>query len=158
MSGTKELFWQHGKVLVILLIFSAVAITLLGNGKLLKMESNKSNAISSLMPITINTIREDLPQDSSMLLSFPVLMKNLFYLLVLVSLLLAGYHTKLAFVGRMPTSEDERKLAVYIVLAREHGFSDADIMERLIMAGWDYTSAEKATNNQQFSTEPQRKL
>jgi len=162
MSDTKEVFWQHLKVMAILLVFTAVAIALISSGKLVKGKAliAPSNAITSF------AVSESQKQT---VVALPTstgspangLMKNLVYLLVLVGVLLAGSQARFMLGGRMPKTQDEEKLLQYIVLARENGFGEGDIIERLVMAGWESGQVERtmdSVNAKQPMAPPQRKL
>ena len=162
MSDTKEAFWQHMKVMAILLVFTAVAIALISGGKLV----NGKTLIAPSNAITSFAVSES-PKQSPAALPVPAgsslngVMKNLAYLFVLIGVLLAGSQAKFMLGGRLPKTQDEEKLLQYIVLARENDFDNADIIERLVLAGWEYGHVEKAMDGidaKQSMPPPQRKL
>ncbi|GEM_PF-6824409 len=160
MSDTKDVVWQHLKVMAILLVFTAVAIALISSGKLIKGKAliAPSNAITSFAVSENQKQAAAIPTPVGS--SFKGLMKNLVYLLVLVGVLLAGSQARFMLGGRMPKTQDEEKLLQYIVLARENGFGEGDIIERLVMAGWESGQVERTMDsvNTKQPIAPQRKL
>lgn len=147
--STKEVMWQHGRVLLILVIFTAAAVTLLYDGEFPKLKANDSLAENA---ITVNAIFVGNNASALHTLAktpITTVFKNMLYVMVLVGLILAGYYSKLVLVGRLPKSPDEERLLQYIILARENGFDNADIMERLVTSGWEYGNVEKAIDTVQ---------
>lgn len=131
MSGIQETVRQHAKVIAILVVFTASAVTLLSR-ELPSFAAPDAYAV-------LETARGGLSGDSIR----PAL-ESVLILLVLVTLGMAGYHVKLLLAGRAPRTEHEEGLLQYILLARQHGFAEDVIIDRLAASGWDREAVESA--------------
>ena len=75
------------------------------------------------------------------------LLKSGLYLVVLMGLLLTAYQVTIVLGGRTPLSpqeEQQEQLYAYILLAKQNGFGEMEIAQRLQESGWAEQQARQA--------------